>query len=77
MKLPYIFRGLGICTIAVALPAAPALSHPGALDADGCHVNRKTGDYHCHRGGISSARGAVQSRSYGVTGRFSTGAGLR
>ena len=26
-----------------------ALAHGGGLDASGCHNNRKTGDYHCHR----------------------------
>lgn len=25
-------------------------AHGGGLDAAGCHTNRKTGDYHCHRG---------------------------
>lgn len=24
-------------------------SHGGGLNAEGCHYNRKTGDYHCHR----------------------------
>jgi hypothetical protein len=24
-------------------------SHSGGTDARGCHNNRKTGDYHCHR----------------------------
>lgn len=24
--------------------------HPGGLDKHGCHTNRKTGEYHCHRG---------------------------
>ncbi|WP_229440703.1 excalibur calcium-binding domain-containing protein [Massilia sp. BSC265] len=37
----------------VALGAATcslgASAHGGGLNADGCHVNRKTGDYHCHR----------------------------
>ena len=27
-----------------------ALAHSGGLDKHGCHNNRKTGDYHCHRG---------------------------
>ena len=29
----------------------PGLSsaHSGGLDKNGCHTNRKTGDYHCHR----------------------------
>lgn len=26
-----------------------ALAHGGGLNAQGCHHNRKTGDYHCHR----------------------------
>lgn len=25
-------------------------AHGGGLDKNGCHTNRKTGDYHCHRG---------------------------
>lgn len=29
--------------------AAPALAHGGGLNAEGCHTNRKTGEYHCHR----------------------------
>lgn len=27
-----------------------AQSHSGGLDKNGCHTNRRTGDYHCHRG---------------------------
>lgn len=30
--------------------AVPAAAHPGGLDKHGCHTNRKTGEYHCHRG---------------------------
>ena len=36
--------------IIVAMPL-PALAHGGGLNRDGCHTNRKTGDYHCHGGG--------------------------
>ena len=32
----------------VAIMAAQA--HPGGLNTEGCHTNRKTGEYHCHRG---------------------------
>jgi hypothetical protein len=28
---------------------APAFGHSGGLNSQGCHNNRKTGDYHCHR----------------------------
>jgi hypothetical protein len=31
-------------------------AHGGGLNSEGCHNNRKTGDYHCHR---SAARQAV------------------
>lgn len=35
--------------VASSLLSGPAFSHPGGLNAEGCHNNRKTGDYHCHR----------------------------
>lgn len=35
--------------VLVTLIPAVALSHGGGLNAEGCHNNRKTGDYHCHR----------------------------
>lgn len=31
------------------LLAAPAFAHGGGLNSQGCHTNRKTGEYHCHR----------------------------
>jgi hypothetical protein len=34
----------------------PADAHGGGLNSEGCHNNRKTGDYHCHR---AAARQAV------------------
>jgi hypothetical protein len=46
--------------LAVALVAPTNLrAHGGGLDANGCHTNRKTGDYHCHR----SAAPAAATRS--------------
>ena len=32
-----------------AASAGPVLAHPGGLNAQGCHTNKKTGEYHCHR----------------------------
>lgn len=42
-----------VCSfVAAVLLAAPvAIAHGGGLNAEGCHTNRKTGDYHCHRSG--------------------------
>jgi hypothetical protein len=31
------------------------LAHGGGLNSEGCHTNRKTGDYHCHRAPRTSA----------------------
>ena len=36
---------LGIASLPISTSA-----HGGGLDKNGCHHNRKTGDYHCHRG---------------------------
>jgi len=30
------------------LSSCAAQSHPGKLNAEGCHTDRKTGEYHCH-----------------------------
>ncbi|WP_317633203.1 excalibur calcium-binding domain-containing protein [Xanthomonas sp. AM6] len=38
----------------ILLAPASAFAHPGGLNAEGCHNNRKTGDYHCHHGGGAS-----------------------
>ncbi len=34
--------------LVVTLAPAVALAHPGRTNAQGCHTNSKTGDYHCH-----------------------------
>ncbi|MDH0864726.1 YHYH domain-containing protein [Mitsuaria sp. GD03876] len=45
---------LWLSLVVLATPMA-AIAHGGGLDADGCHTNRKTGDYHCHRAPTRSA----------------------
>lgn len=35
--------------ILLTLAIGQALAHGGGLNAEGCHNNRTTGDYHCHR----------------------------
>lgn len=47
--------------------AGPALAHPGGLNKDGCHNDRKTGDYHCHRGSRSPPP-AERSQTRGLSG---------
>ena len=43
------------CSLLLAPPTTPLLAHPGGLNGQGCHNNRKTGDYHCHRGSSTKA----------------------
>jgi hypothetical protein len=43
--------------------AAPASGHSGGLNVEGCHNNRKTGDYHCHRGTLPPADNYEPNRS--------------
>lgn len=66
MRLPSI---VAVSIVSLSLPAAPLAAHPGGLNREGCHNNRKTGDYHCHRGSRSSS-----SRSKSVSLQPSGGA---
>jgi hypothetical protein len=38
-----------ILGVVLALAPGALWAHGGGLNAEGCHTNRKTGDYHCHR----------------------------
>jgi hypothetical protein len=42
---------------ALSLGWTLAHGHGGGLDAQGCHTNRKTGEYHCHRAASTSTPG--------------------
>ncbi|MDH7454391.1 excalibur calcium-binding domain-containing protein [Luteimonas composti] len=44
-----------VLLLAALAGANAAWSHGGGLNAEGCHTNRKTGDYHCHRGAPAPA----------------------
>lgn len=46
---------LAICVLVLCLLAPEASAHGGGLNAEGCHTNRKTGNYHCHRSSASPA----------------------
>jgi hypothetical protein len=65
---------------ALAFAAFPAAAHPGGLNADGCHNNRRTGDYDCHkspapphaseralRSGPTAFRNCAAARAAGAT----------
>jgi hypothetical protein len=41
-------------------------AHPGGLNREGCHNDRKNGGYHCHRGGGANAR-SLPSSAFGFS----------
>jgi len=51
--------------VALAIASPGALPHSGGLDASGCHTNRKTGEYHCHRK-PSAPTGVVKKSKSGI-----------
>lgn len=57
--------------VALLVICGSAAAHSGGTDAQGCHTNRKTGDFHCHGAKGSSAaaapRQAAQAQSGGQT----------
>jgi hypothetical protein len=51
--------------MATALPLA-LHAHPGDLDPNGCHLNYKSGDYHCHK--AAGAKEEIQPVKKSSTG---------
>ena len=43
--------------------SSKAFSHGGGLNKEGCHNNRSTGDYHCHKGFSAKKDKTLQSGS--------------
>lgn len=54
--------GGGLAFLVGLASAGQALAHSGGLNRDGCHTNRKTGDYHCHRGPAAASASSLQQR---------------
>ena len=49
------------------LAAGMASAHPGGLNAEGCHTNKKTGEYHCHRSpAADKEKGIVKKSNSGI-----------
>ncbi|WP_347276631.1 excalibur calcium-binding domain-containing protein [Caulobacter segnis] len=66
-ELRRILRIGVVPAITAAFAGGPVAAHPGGLNSEGCHNNRKTGDYHCHRGSSppKSLKRAVSSPQSG------------
>jgi endonuclease G len=39
---------MALAIISTGMIGHDGMAHPGGLNAEGCHKNRKTGEYHCH-----------------------------
>ena len=48
--------------LAAACWAPTAAGHGGGLDKHGCHNDRRSGGYHCHRGGGAAAPARESAR---------------
>lgn len=70
MKLPHILAIGATALLGWSLPPAPAIAHGGGLNSEGCHHNRKTGDYHCHRAGSAKPAKARSYSALGSSGAF-------
>lgn len=56
--------------------AAAVPAHPGGLNAQGCHNDRKHGSYHCHGGGaLRASAGASRSGGLAAVGATRDGGG--
>lgn len=42
---------------------SPSYAHPGRLNAEGCHTNHTTGEYHCHRPPAQSTSPGIVKKS--------------
>ena len=60
----------------LALPAQVS-AHPGGLNSEGCHNNRKTGSYHCHGGQAASRAPARPQKLTGGDSHFASCAAAR
>jgi len=61
--------------LAISLFAQSTYSHPGGLNAEGCHHNKKTGDYHCHKQASQNEQPASHAPEKPVTENVSTNNG--
>lgn len=55
--------------VALILLSSTAAAHPGALNAEGCHTVKKTGEYHCHPERVTEDKTSQASESLGFIDR--------
>lgn len=61
-----------IFILSIIIPCGFVFAHPGRTDANGCHTNKETGEYHCHTQSNkivrTEARGIIKTESRGSFG---------
>lgn len=62
-------KKLLLCIMLLSI-ATPTFAHNGRKNAEGCHNNHKTGDYHCHGGGNSSSKASHKASKPKTTARI-------
>jgi len=48
--------------VLIAIPLT-GFAHSGRTDANGCHTNHQTGEYHCHNEGVAVKEVKTESRA--------------
>lgn len=69
-----VFR-LVCCAAGMIALSSEAAAHGGGLNSAGCHNNRKTGDYHCHRSSSAPTTAQPPSAPVATVPRTDLGAG--
>ncbi len=65
MRLILGSGALAATAFALSVPTEKLRAHPGGVNAEGCHNNRKTGDYHCHQNRKAAPKRATQGAAGG------------
>lgn len=63
--------------VLLLVPWASAAAHGGGLNAEGCHHNRRLGDYHCHRAPAVVSPAVTPQRAVPATAQSATSAGAQ
>jgi hypothetical protein len=66
MNAPGVDMRVFLLTICLLFIPIAAHAHGGGLNKEGCHNNRKTGDYHCHRGAKATPQKQTEPTLSGV-----------
>lgn len=61
------FLFVGVAAFLFLIGSGSVFAHGGRLNSQGCHNNRKTGDYHCHRAVAAPSSGSDYKSKGGNT----------